>query len=91
MVFDLLERLFNRNKTGSATVAKDRLKMVLAVDRTEIAPQTIEQIRKEILDVIVRYFEIDENEKFDVTLERERGSTAIIANVPIRRIRPEHI
>lgn len=41
--------------------------------------------------MIVRYFEIDENEKFDVTLERERGSTAIIANVPIRRIRPEHI
>ncbi|AGY60318.1 cell division topological specificity factor MinE [Gloeobacter kilaueensis] len=90
MVLELLDRFFNRNKPASGSVAKDRLKMVLAVDRTDIAPQTIERLRQEILDVIVRYFEVDESEKFDVSLERERGSTALIANVPIRRIRPEH-
>lgn len=88
MVFELLDRLFSRNKEASRGIAKDRLKLILAVDRTDLEPQTMESMRKEILAVISKYFEVEEAEQFDVTLERERGSTAIIANVPIRRIRP---
>jgi cell division topological specificity factor len=87
MVFDLIDRLFSRTKEASRTVAKDRLKMILAVDRTDLEPQTMEAMRREILAVIGKYFEVEESEQFDVSLEREQGSTAIIANVPIRRIK----
>ena len=87
MVFDLLDRLFNRNKEASRSVAKDRLKMILAVDRTDISPQTVDAMRKEILAVIAKYFEVEDGEQFDVSLERDGSSTAVIANIPIRRIK----
>jgi len=87
MIWDMIERLFNRPKEASRTVAKDRLKMILAVDRTDITPQTMDSLRQEMLAVISKYFEIEESEQFDVTLEREQGTTALIANVPIRRIK----
>jgi cell division topological specificity factor len=87
MIWDMIERLFNRPKEASRAVAKDRLKMILAVDRTDITPQTMDSLRQEMLAVISKYFEIEESEQFDVTLEREQGTTALIANVPIRRIK----
>ncbi len=87
MFAELLDRLFKRTKESSGSVAKDRLKMVLSVDRTDMAPQTMEEMRKEILAVITKYFEIDDTESLEVGLEREQGSTAIIANIPIRRVK----
>lgn len=87
MVFDLLDRLFNRTKDASGSVAKDRLKMVLAVDRTNLSPQVMDKMRLEILAVVGKYFELEDLEGLEVSLERDKNSTALIANVPIRRVK----
>jgi len=89
MIMELLDKIFNReNKISSRSQAKDRLKMVLAYDRTDISPQLMSRMREEILEVVGRYFELDA-EALEVQLDREGTSTALIANVPIRRVKGE--
>ena len=47
-------------------------------------PELLEQMRREILEVVARYVEIDLAEG-DVSLETEDRVTALVANLPIRR------
>lgn len=83
---DLIDRLLGR-QTASATTAKQRLQLVLAHDRSDLNPELLEQMRREILEVVQRYVEID-LEGGDVSLETEDRVTALVANLPIRRTRP---
>ena len=46
------------NKPTPKEVAKDRLKFILIHDRGEIAPEIIDKIRAEILEVISKYIDI---------------------------------
>jgi len=69
---------------ASATTARERLQLVLAHDRSDLNPELLEQMRREILEVVSRYVEIDLDE-VDVSLETEDRVTALVANLPIRR------
>jgi cell division topological specificity factor len=80
---DFIDKLLRR-QPASATTAKERLQLVLAHDRSDLNPELLEQMRKEILEVVSRYVEIDLSEG-DVSLETEDRVTALVANLPIRR------
>ena len=80
---DLIDKLLGRQH-NSASTAKERLQLVLAHDRSDLNPELLEQMRREILEVVARYVEID-MEEGDVSLETEDRVTALVANLPIRR------
>lgn len=80
---DLIDKLLGR-QPSSASTAKQRLQLVLAHDRSDLNPELLEQMRREILEVVARYVEIDVEEG-DVSLETEDRVTALVANLPIRR------
>jgi cell division topological specificity factor len=82
-----INRLLGRQKP-SATMARERLQLVLAHDRSDLNPELLDQMRREILAVVQRYVEID-IESGDVSLETEDRVTALVANLPIRRARPQ--
>lgn len=85
-----LFKLFKPEK--SKNVAKERLKMVLIHDRTNISPQFMDKIRLELLSVVNQYVEVDESE-FNLQFTRTRRESdnlpvqALVANIPIKRMR----
>jgi cell division topological specificity factor len=83
---DLINKLLGR-QANSAGMARQRLQLVLAHDRSDLNPELLEQMRREILEVVSRYVEID-LEGGDVSLATEDRVTALVANLPIRRTRP---
>ena len=80
---DAINKLLGR-QPASATTAKQRLQLVLAHDRSDLNPELLQQMRREILEVVSRYVEIDLDEG-DVSLETEDRVTALVANLPIKR------
>lgn len=87
MSLNFLERLFGKNEKSAKSVAKDRLRFVLMHDRADIPAPMMEEMRKEILQVLSKYVDIDEN-ALEVNLERaeDTSTVALIANIPIRRV-----
>ena len=80
---ELINKLLRR-QTSSASTARERLQLVLAHDRTDLSTELLDKMRKEILDVVAKYVEIDMNEGA-VSLETEDRMTALVANLPIKR------
>jgi cell division topological specificity factor len=84
----LIDRLFGKNDKTPKAVAKDRLKLVLMHDRADIPAPVMESMRREIIAVVTKYLDIDES-TLDVALERDENAVALVANIPIRRVRTE--
>ena len=82
---DAINRLLGR-QPASASTAKQRLQLVLAHDRSDLNPELLQQMRREILEVVSRYVELDLDEG-DVSLATEDRVTALVANLPIKRAR----
>lgn len=81
---------FFSNKPSSKDVAKDRLKLILIHDRSDLSPELLELIKGEIMKVISNYCEVDSSEveiKLTRTDEEEGNSPALLANIPIRKLR----
>ncbi|MCB2306554.1 cell division topological specificity factor MinE [Clostridium estertheticum] len=78
------------NKIFSKDIASDRLKLILIHDRADISPDFLEMIKSDILQVISKYAEIETGEievRLTTTDEYEGNSPALIANIPIKKIK----
>ena len=83
-MFDLLKNMFGGNH--SKDVAKERLRLVLIHDRNNVSPKLLESLREDLMKVISEYLEIDNN-GFDVDLQSTETQVALVANIPVKRIK----
>jgi cell division topological specificity factor len=80
-----LDRLFGRN-TSSASQAKERMKLVLIHDRTDLSPAEMDALKDELIQVISRHIEIDPN-AVRIDLSQEGREQRLIADIPLRPTR----
>jgi cell division topological specificity factor len=84
---DFLARIFGRSK-DSANIARQRLQLVLAQDRTNISAETLNILKDEIITVISKHVEID-RANVEVTISRSNLGNRLIANIPVLGTRPQ--
>jgi cell division topological specificity factor len=80
-VIEFLKKLFGSAPPSSST-AKERLRLVLMTDHLALAPEIIEQMKRDLVDVISRYVEVD-RDKIEVNFEQQDKALAMLANIPI--------
>jgi len=80
-----LDRLTGRDK--SARQAKDRLRLVLIHDRTDLTPGQMDALKDELIAVISRYIEI-EPRAVEIQLSQDGREQFLVANIPLRPSRP---
>jgi cell division topological specificity factor len=83
------DRLFGRD-TKSAHMAKERMKLVLIHDRTDLTPGALESLKDELIEVISRHIEIDPAAvRIDMT--QEGREQRLIADIPLRTVRRRRV
>ena len=74
---------FSSRRKKSAGSAKDRLKLVLIHDRTDLTPGALESLKDELIELISRYVEIEPS-SVSIKLAREGRSQRLVAEIPMR-------
>lgn len=84
-----LDRLFRRTRQGTGAIARDRLRFVLQHDRINLPPERMEEMKRDILAVIVKYLVID-SDRVEIALEqRDHSHSKLIAEIPfVKESRP---
>ena len=90
-MFGNILKLFKKEE-NSKNLAKERLKLVLIHDKANVSPQFLEMVKGEIITVIKKYMEIDE-EYLDIQLTKTKSDAgdrvvpALVANIPILNVK----
>ena len=98
---DILTDLYNKvinffqiekiESENSKETAKSRLRLVLMQDRSNLEPETMAQLREELIEVISKYIVIDK-EALGLNLDGDGESMALMLNIPVVRAKkPEEI
>jgi cell division topological specificity factor len=85
-MLDMIIKLLGRESSGSKAIAKERLRLVLVHDRVNVTPQFMETLKDDMIKVISNYMEINERD-MEVNLTRTKTSVALVANIPINRMK----
>ena len=79
-----LDRVLGKERK-SANQAKERLKLVLIHDRTDLAPGTMERLKDDLIEVISRYVDIDPSAvRIDMT--QDGREQRLLADIPLRPV-----
>ena len=84
------ERLRGRGyRPASGEVAKERLRLVLSHDRSNVSPALLETLKDEIVTVISRHVAIDAD-GVEVTFSQNARETRLVADIPLMTQRRRH-
>ena len=76
--------LFGRS--SSKDVAKNRLRSVLAHDRTDTSPEFMEHLRDDVMRAVSEYVEIGQC-GIDMKLQSDDDHIALVANIPVKQLK----
>jgi len=85
----VLERLFGRGPK-SAEAAKERLKLVLVHDRTDISPGVLEMLKDDLIATISRHIEIDPG-AVRIEMAQDGREQRLIADIPLSPTRKRRL
>lgn len=76
------------NAEDVKTVAVNRMKLVLMQDRTNLTPFLLEKMRGEMIAVLAKYVEMDQ-EALELNFEQEGEQMALMLSIPVIRAKDE--
>lgn len=82
----LFERFKGRKEPSSAEIAKERLKLVLVADRSNLSPEKLAEMQAEIIEVIKRYIPLDAMD-IVIKFEQRDRKNYLVADIPLQRER----
>ena len=80
----IFDRLLGR-ETKSAHLAKERLKLALVYDRTDLSPGVMEDLKDDLIQAISRHIEIDPA-AVSIEMTQDGREQRLIADIPLRQI-----
>ena len=83
-MIEFFKQFWQRDTDSSRQIAKERLRLVLVHDRVNVSPNLLEALKESF--VISKYMEIEET-GFEVNLDKSENSVALIANIPVKRMK----
>ena len=96
----ILQNLYNKvigffrqtdieQETESAKeTACNRLRVVLMQDRTNLTPELMERMRREMVDLLSKYVEMDKD-ALELNLEQDGDQVALMLSIPVIRAKDE--
>jgi cell division topological specificity factor len=78
---NFINRIFSK-EPSSADKAKDRLRLVLINDRTDLSATALEHLKDDLLEVLSRYIQIDPK-SISIDITQEGRQQRLIADIPI--------
>lgn len=87
-MLEFISRMLGK-ENASKNIAKERLRLVLVHDRASISPQMLNSLKEDLIKVITNYMDIDES-ALDVNLEQDEREVALVANIPIIRMKRDY-
>ena len=81
MFNEWLQKVLKR-KDESKDIAKKRLKFALIYDKLEVSDDILKDLHRDIIEVISKYFEIDQT-NFKMDIRRSEDLSALVVNTPI--------
>jgi len=69
-------------KQKSASLAKERLQLVLVHDRTNLTTSALESLKDELIDVISRHIDID-SRAVSIEINKDGRHQRLVADIPI--------
>lgn len=83
--------LFGQNEPkeeNAKDVACNRLRVVLMQDRTNLTPELLQRMRKELVELLSKYVEMDK-EALELNFEQEGEQMALMLSIPVLRAKEE--
>jgi cell division topological specificity factor len=71
-----------KEKKSTSQIAEERLRLVLIQDRLSLSSKEFEMLKEDIIKVLSKYFDIEENE-IKINLERTKEKNIFEAIVPL--------
>lgn len=81
-------RQTEKEETSAKDVACNRLRVVLMQDRTNLTPELMERMRKELVELLSKYVEMDK-EALELNLEQDGDQVALMLSIPVIRAKGE--
>ena len=95
----ILQNLYNKvigffrqtdaeQQESTKDTACNRLRVVLMQDRTNLTPELMERMRREMIELLSKYVEMDK-EALELNLEQDGEQVALMLSIPVIRAKDE--
>ena len=89
-IYNKILSLFGQTgeKEDTKDVAINRLRLVLMQDRTNLTPEILQRMRKELIELLSKYVEMDKD-ALELNFEQDGEQMALMLSIPVVRAKDE--